>query len=147
MWYHCSKTWCSKWFRLAIQRDKRCPNCRKPINKPSLIKNCLLSEIIQTQTIREIEEETNSCFWMDHNERLTMKCLTWDWNIWTECVSSDQHIGHTIKSLKHLHEQAKHNLILSKEQLEKYEIEINKTQDKITGFKNNKENQANTAAK
>ena len=135
MWYHCSKTWCSKWFKLAIKRDKRWPNCRKPINKPSLIKNWLLSEIIQAQTIKELEDENNSWFWWNHNERLSMKWLTWDANIWTEWVSSDDHIGHKIKSLKFMHDQAKENLEHTKEQLEKYQAEMEKAQEKITELK------------
>lgn len=77
MCYHCSKTWCANCFTRSIRRDRRCPNCRKALNKRNLIRNYMLSEIIQAQAHQaeaQLEDSTDICD--DHKEKLTMRCMT-----------------------------------------------------------------------
>lgn len=85
-----------------------------------------MTELLQTQVDPQLkEDEFNKCD--DHNEILSMKCKTCDLNICTECVSTDQHIGHQIKSLKFMIEEAKLKVLNAKDELNNYIEKLEKS--------------------
>jgi len=89
---------------------------------------------------KEKEEEYKDC--PDHKEKFTMKCLTCNLNIWTECISSETHIEHKIKSLKFLFEEAKSSVLNAKLELNIYHDKVLKSKDNLTTLKKNKEDDA-----
>ena len=104
-----------------------------------------MSELIQTQSKESSSDDIlGRCD--DHNETFNMKCLTCQTNICTECISSDKHIGHKIKSLKFLLEEAKQKVIHTKDELQKYLDKVVGTQDKLKQLKKHKEDNAKKAA-
>ena len=64
-----------------------------------------------------------------------MRCLDCELNICPECISTDQHTGHKIKSLKFLLNEAQLKMSNTKLELNKYNAKILKCQENMTKLK------------
>ena len=114
-----SKTWWANWFRESLKRDRRWPNCRKPVNEKSLIKNWLISDIIHTQKANK-EVKPSKDVWKSHNESSNIKWIDCDEKLWIEWVWSEDHRGHHLKPLKSLFDEALTQIIEAKDTLTEY---------------------------
>lgn len=119
----CSKTWWARCFKEALKHDKRCPNCRKPITKKQLIKNCLLMEFMNTQSSIRIPKISNdNC--KTHNEEANLKWIDWDEKLWNEWVCSEAHRGHVFKTLKAIYSEVKNQANEAQDNLKAYSKQI-----------------------
>lgn len=96
--------------KIILSNTRKCPNCRGRLLQREIKKNLIIEDIIQTQNKLELqsnksEDETHKC--RIHNEKLIMFCLKCEEYVCAECISLDIHIGHELRSLKHIYNEIK----------------------------------------
>jgi hypothetical protein len=140
----CSKTWCAYCFKEALKHDKRCPNCRKPINKNQLIKNCLLMEFLNTQSSARIQKISNdNC--KTHNNEALIKCMDCDEKLCNDCVCSEDHRGHVFKTLKAIFSEVKSQATEAQDNLKAYSKQVEDSEYSLKIIKIMKEDSTTNA--
>lgn len=126
MCYECNKTCCATCLRHWLNRNRRCPTCRKKIQVSKLKRNVLVAEIIQTQNkVPVIVPEVvypvplNSMC-PEHNEPITMNCQNCNQDMCVDCVNLDKHQTHQIRSIKYIYNSEKDKALEEHKNLDQY---------------------------
>ena len=141
----CSKTWCADWFKKSLSRDNRCPNCRAYLDEKKLIKNSVLMDIFEHTRKTYTTKNILKSFWNSHNKFALIKWLDWDEKLWDDCVWSEIHWGHNIKSLESLYKEIQIEAIEEKEKLKAYSKKMEDSEYSLGVVKILKDDKTNNA--
>jgi hypothetical protein len=135
-----SKTYCKACLTRSLSSTRKCPNWRKSLRKSQIKRNLIIEDIITTQNrkLEEIVIDKNEAKCEEHNETVSMNCIDCSKYICTECISGDIHLGHKLRSLKHVFNQAKDKAIEESKNLDQYLEDLENDEVKLKQTKQHK---------